>query len=87
MNLLSDSEAASRVDAGGTADVAQALADTCRCSGLSPLRLHGLELLPVVQGGMGMGVGVSAHRLAGSVAALGPRARFRRSTCAAITPI
>jgi nitronate monooxygenase len=38
-------------------------------SGLSPLRLGGRELLPIVQGGMG--VGVSAHRLAGSVAALG----------------
>ena len=38
----------------------------------SPLprwRLRGRELLPVVQGGMG--VGVSAHRLAGSVARLG----------------
>lgn len=31
-----------------------------------PLRLKGRELLPIVQGGMG--VGVSAHRLAGSVA-------------------
>jgi nitronate monooxygenase len=38
-------------------------------SGLHPLRLGGRELLPIVQGGMG--VGVSAHRLAGSVAALG----------------
>jgi nitronate monooxygenase len=37
--------------------------------GLAPLRLGGRELLPIVQGGMG--VGVSAHRLAGSVAALG----------------
>ena len=37
--------------------------------GLRPLRLAGRELLPVVQGGMG--VGISAHRLAGSVAALG----------------
>ena len=37
--------------------------------GLRPLRLGGRTLLPVVQGGMG--VGVSAHRLAGSVAALG----------------
>jgi len=36
---------------------------------LRPLHLGGRELLPVVQGGMG--VGVSAHRLAGSVAALG----------------
>ena len=40
-----------------------------RANGLAPLRLCGRSLLPVVQGGMG--VGVSAHRLAGSVAALG----------------
>ncbi len=40
-----------------------------RTAGLAPLRLGGRELLPVVQGGMG--VGVSAHRLAGSVAACG----------------
>ena len=33
-----------------------------------PLRLKGRELLPIVQGGMG--VGVSAHRLAGTVASL-----------------
>lgn len=38
-------------------------------SGLTPLDLKGRTLLPVVQGGMG--VGVSAHKLAGSVAALG----------------
>lgn len=38
-------------------------------SGLAPLRLGGRRLLPIVQGGMG--VGVSAHKLAGSVAALG----------------
>ena len=38
-------------------------------SGLSPLVLKGRTLLPIVQGGMG--VGVSANRLAGSVAALG----------------
>jgi nitronate monooxygenase len=37
--------------------------------GLRALQLGGRTLLPVVQGGMG--VGVSAHRLAGSVAALG----------------
>ncbi len=36
-------------------------------SGLKPLELCGKTLLPIVQGGMG--VGVSAHRLAGSVAA------------------
>jgi nitronate monooxygenase len=38
-------------------------------STLRPLHLAGRELLPIVQGGMG--VGISAHRLAGSVAALG----------------
>ena len=38
-------------------------------SRLAPLRLGGRTLLPVVQGGMG--VGISAHRLAGSVAAQG----------------
>ena len=38
-------------------------------SGLQPMTLAGRRLLPIVQGGMG--VGVSAHRLAGSVAALG----------------
>ena len=38
-------------------------------AGLRPLQIAGRQLLPVVQGGMG--VGISAHRLAGSVAALG----------------
>jgi nitronate monooxygenase len=38
-------------------------------SGLVPLHLAGRTLLPIVQGGMG--IGVSAHRLAGSVAAQG----------------
>ncbi len=38
-------------------------------SGLQPLRLGGRQLLPLVQGGMG--VGVSAHGLAGAVAAQG----------------
>lgn len=38
-------------------------------SGLRPLILNGRTLLPIVQGGMG--VGVSAHRLAGAVAAQG----------------
>jgi nitronate monooxygenase len=37
--------------------------------GLRPLTLCDRTLLPIVQGGMG--IGVSAHRLAGSVAALG----------------
>lgn len=36
---------------------------------LAPLILRGKQLLPIVQGGMG--VGVSAHRLAGAVAACG----------------
>ena len=38
-------------------------------SGLQPMTLAGRRLLPIVQGGMG--VGVSAHRLAGTVASLG----------------
>ncbi|MDD5247839.1 MAG: nitronate monooxygenase family protein [Rhodocyclaceae bacterium] len=38
-------------------------------SSLPPLRLKGRDLLPIVQGGMG--VGVSAHRLAGAVARQG----------------
>jgi nitronate monooxygenase len=40
-----------------------------RLAGLQPLQLRGQAFLPVVQGGMG--VGISAHRLAGSVAACG----------------
>jgi len=36
---------------------------------LKPLELAGRRLLPIVQGGMG--IGVSAHRLAGTVASLG----------------
>ena len=43
--------------------------DRLQANGLAPLRLAGRTLLPIIQGGMG--VGVSAHRLAGSVAALG----------------
>jgi nitronate monooxygenase len=50
-------------------DVDPALGSLLARSGLRPLRLRGRALLPIVQGGMG--VGVSAHRLAGSVAALG----------------
>lgn len=41
----------------------------CCRSALRPLTIRGRRLLPVVQGGMG--VGVSASRLAGAVAALG----------------
>ena len=51
------------------ADVDPDLAAALARGGLAPLRLRGRALLPVVQGGMG--VGISAHRLAGSVAALG----------------
>ncbi len=45
--------------------------DTARAAAapaLPPLKLAGREVLPIVQGGMG--VGVSAHRLAGTVASL-----------------
>ena len=45
------------------------LAALLAASGLKPLQLCGRSLLPVVQGGMG--VGVSAHRLAGAVASAG----------------
>ena len=54
---LSDSEAAALLQAAS------------RDCGLKPLRLCGKSVLPVVQGGMG--VGVSAGGLAGAVAALG----------------
>ncbi len=46
-----------------------AMAALLAASGLAPLRLRGRTVLPIVQGGMG--VGVSAHRLAGAVAAQG----------------
>lgn len=46
-----------------------ALADKLQTSGLHAMQLGGRRLLPIVQGGMG--IGVSAHRLAGSVAAMG----------------
>lgn len=45
------------------------LAPLLQRSGLAPMTLAGRELLPVVQGGMG--VGISAHRLAGAVAGWG----------------
>ena len=50
-------------------DTADDLLALLQGSGLAPLQLGGRQLLPIVQGGMG--VAVSAHRLAGSVAALG----------------
>jgi len=49
--------------------IASALLPLLERSGLVPLRLGGRTLLPIVQGGMG--IGVSAHRLAGAVAAQG----------------
>jgi nitronate monooxygenase len=49
-------------------DVAGDLLDMARRNSLSALKLGERTLLPIVQGGMG--VGVSAHKLAGSVAAL-----------------
>ncbi|MFL6677807.1 MAG: nitronate monooxygenase, partial [Burkholderiaceae bacterium] len=55
-------------DAPASAIPAHAAA-ALRASGLRSLSLRGVTLLPIVQGGMG--VGVSAHRLAGSVAAEG----------------
>ncbi len=54
------------LDASTSADALHALA---RDSGLRTWRLRGKELVPVVQGGMG--VGVSAGGLAGAVARLG----------------
>jgi nitronate monooxygenase len=46
-----------------------ACANALNNGGLRPLSLSERSLLPIVQGGMG--IGVSAHRLAGAVAALG----------------
>ncbi|MFW9615225.1 NAD(P)H-dependent flavin oxidoreductase [Aquabacterium sp.] len=52
-----------------SAHIDEALASQLRDSGLKSMRLGGRELLPIVQGGMG--IGVSAHRLAGTVASMG----------------
>jgi nitronate monooxygenase len=68
------------VDQDGTGGTARARAPSMQSipedilpqflrSGLRPLRMAGRELLPIIQGGMG--IGVSAHRLAGHVAAEG----------------
>lgn len=61
MNASATPVDSSHVDAG--------LAGLLSRSGLKPLHVAGRWLLPIVQGGMG--VGISAHRLAGSVAAEG----------------
>ncbi|CAN5201721.1 nitronate monooxygenase family protein [soil metagenome] len=50
-------------------DIPFELMASLRAGGLATFEFGGRNLLPVVQGGMG--VGISAHRLAGSVAALG----------------
>jgi nitronate monooxygenase len=55
--------------AADSADIASDLMALLRSGCLAPLRLGGRTLQPIVQGGMG--VGVSAHRLAGTVAGLG----------------
>lgn len=54
---------------GVATPVPAAMQALLQLSGLRPLLLKGRTLLPIVQGGMG--VGVSAHKLAGSVAAQG----------------
>ncbi len=64
MNARSDMPATQ----DGVADLSRWLS-LCDASGLRPWRLNGKTLLPVVQGGMG--VGVSAGGLAGAVAGLG----------------
>jgi nitronate monooxygenase len=61
-----DPALAACVDAAAEAERLRALCGAC---GPKPWRLAGRELLPVVQGGMG--VGVSAGGLAGAVACLG----------------
>ena len=65
-SLATDLTAGADVDAAATAAMLQTLA---RDSGLKPWRLGGKDLIPVVQGGMG--VCVSAGGLAGAVAGLG----------------
>ena len=57
------------MSAAGLPHVESGLAQALVRSGLKPLQLAGRALLPVVQGGMG--VGVSAQRLVGAVAAAG----------------
>jgi nitronate monooxygenase len=52
-----------------TAAVPASLRALLAASGLHTMTLAGRRLLPIVQGGMG--IGVSAHRLAGTVASLG----------------
>jgi len=53
-------------------------------SGLQPMTLAGRRLLPIVQGGMG--VGVSAHGWPARWRRSAASARSARSTCGATTP-
>lgn len=76
MSLIPDADsviAEPILPAASSARCAEPIPDAMRAclaaGGLRPWSLGGRPLLPIVQGGMG--VGVSAHRLAGSVAALG----------------
>ena len=68
---IAAAEASRATVAPGTPAVAMPAASAAllAASGLPPLRLAGRAVLPIVQ--VGMGVGVSAHRLAGAVAAQG----------------
>jgi nitronate monooxygenase len=50
-------------------NIPRASTDWLRTSGLKALHVGGKALLPIVQGGMG--IGISGHKLAGSVAAMG----------------
>ena len=61
--------AAGGTDGRGPLQAPAEMAALLASAGLPPLRLAGHAVLPIVQGGMG--VGVSAHRLAGAVAAQG----------------
>ena len=58
-----------------TAAVPASLRALLVASGLQTMTLAGRRLLPIMQGGMG--IGVSAHRLAGTVASRGGVGRFR----------
>lgn len=66
MNALHDTCLDAPVSTGA---VASDLWPLLQHSGLKPLALRGRTLLPIFQGGMG--VGVSGHQLAGTVASLG----------------
>jgi nitronate monooxygenase len=67
MQEVNDSLQGSRT--GSIGAIKQRLWREFETSGLAPLQLGNGTLLPIIQGGMG--VGVSAHRLAGTVASLG----------------